>query len=35
LAQESDSAAIIRLLDEYIPGAAVRSTPPPEITSVI
>ncbi|MBP1702530.1 MAG: hypothetical protein H6Q38_1637 [Chloroflexi bacterium] len=35
LAQESDSAAIIRLLDECIPGAAVRSTPPPEITSVI
>jgi len=35
LAREGDSNAIVRLLDAYIPGAAVRSTPPPELTSVV
>lgn len=35
LAREGDPAAIVRVLDECIPGAAVRSMPPPEITSII
>ncbi len=35
LAREGDRGAIIRILDEIIPGAAVRSTPPPDLTSVI
>lgn len=35
LAREGDPAAIVRILDECIPGAAVRSTPPPDLTSVV
>jgi FlaA1/EpsC-like NDP-sugar epimerase len=35
LAQESDSQSIVNLFDERIPGAAVRSAPPPDITSVL
>jgi FlaA1/EpsC-like NDP-sugar epimerase len=35
LAGEGDVDAIVRLLDETIPGAAVRSTPPPDLTSII
>ena len=35
LASEGDVEAIIRLLDETIPGAAVRSVPPPDLTSVV
>jgi FlaA1/EpsC-like NDP-sugar epimerase len=35
LAGEGDIDAIVRLLDEAIPGAAVRSAPPPDMTSVI
>ena len=35
LASEGDSAAIVHLLDEYIPGAAVRSTPPPDMTAIV
>jgi FlaA1/EpsC-like NDP-sugar epimerase len=35
LAREGDSNAIIHILDECIPGAAVSSTPAPEITSYI
>jgi len=34
LAREGDSNSIVRLLDEVIPGAAVRSTPPPDLTTV-
>jgi len=34
LAQESETTALARLLDEQIPGSAVRSTPPPEFTSI-
>lgn len=34
LADEGDVDAIIRLLDETIPGAAVRSVPPPDLTAV-
>ncbi len=35
LASEGNVEAIIRLLDETIPGAAVRSVPPPDLTSVV
>lgn len=35
LAREGDSSAIVRILDESIPGAAVRSTPPPDMTAFI
>lgn len=35
LAREGDPSTIIRILDEMIPGATVRSTPPPDITTVI
>jgi FlaA1/EpsC-like NDP-sugar epimerase len=34
LAREGDSNSIVSLLDEVIPGAAVRSTPPPDLTTV-
>ncbi len=34
LAQEGDSRTLLRMLDELIPGAAIRATPPPEITSI-
>jgi FlaA1/EpsC-like NDP-sugar epimerase len=35
LSGEGDVDAIIHMLDETIPGAAVRSTPPPDLTSVV
>lgn len=35
LADEGEVDAIIRVLDETIPGAAVRSVPPPDFTSVL
>ena len=35
LAREGDAQAIINILDECIPGAAVSSTPPPDLTSVV
>jgi FlaA1/EpsC-like NDP-sugar epimerase len=34
LAREGDTESIVGLLDEFIPGAAVRSTPPPDLTSI-
>ncbi len=34
LARESDAPALINMLDELIPGSAVRATPPPSITAV-
>lgn len=34
LAQEGDTHTLINLLDETIPGAAIRSTPPTEFTSI-
>ena len=34
LAREGDTPAILALLDEIIPGAAIRSTPPPGIGSI-
>jgi FlaA1/EpsC-like NDP-sugar epimerase len=35
LASEGEVDAIVRVLDETIPGAAVRSFPPPDLTSVV
>lgn len=35
LSREGNGEEIIQLLDEFIPGAVVQSTPPPEITSII
>jgi FlaA1/EpsC-like NDP-sugar epimerase len=35
LAREGDEMSILRILDEVIPGAAVRSTPPPDLTAII
>jgi FlaA1/EpsC-like NDP-sugar epimerase len=35
MAREGDSVTIARILDELIPGAAVRSTPPPDLTSIV
>jgi len=35
LAREGDAPAIVNILDNYIPGAAVRSMPPPDITSIV
>ena len=35
LAREGDADAILRILDEFIPGAAMRSVPPPDLTSVV
>jgi FlaA1/EpsC-like NDP-sugar epimerase len=35
LAGEGEVDAIIRILDETIPGAAIRSAPPPDLTSVV
>ena len=35
LAGEGDVDAIIRVLDETIPGAAVSSVPPPDLTAVV
>lgn len=35
LAREGDTDTILQILDETIPGAAIRSTPPPDLTSII
>ena len=35
LAGEGEVDAIIRILDETIPGAAIRSAPPPDLTSIV
>ncbi|MEJ2598342.1 MAG: nucleoside-diphosphate sugar epimerase/dehydratase, partial [Anaerolineales bacterium] len=35
MAREGDVQGIIRLLDLFIPGAAVRSAPPPDLTSIV
>jgi FlaA1/EpsC-like NDP-sugar epimerase len=35
LAREGDPNTIVRLMDAYIPGAAVTSTPPPDLTSIV
>jgi FlaA1/EpsC-like NDP-sugar epimerase len=35
LAQDGEKVAILELLDSTIPSAAVRATPPPDLTSVV
>ena len=35
LAQQGETEAIVNVLDEVIPNAAVRSVPPPDLTSVV
>lgn len=35
LAHEGDAVTIVRILDELIPDATIRSTPPPDLTSVV
>jgi FlaA1/EpsC-like NDP-sugar epimerase len=35
LAREGDQASIVNILDECIPQAAVRSEPPPDLTSLL
>jgi len=35
LAREGESSAILKRLDVLIPGASVRDTPPPDLTSLI
>jgi len=35
LAREGDPSQIVELLDEFIPGAEVRSAPPPDLTSIV
>jgi FlaA1/EpsC-like NDP-sugar epimerase len=35
LAREGDSSAIVRVLDECIPQAAISSLPPPDLTSLV
>jgi len=35
LAREGDVGGIIQILDESIPGASMRSTPPPDLTSYV
>jgi hypothetical protein len=35
LAQDGEKVAILDLLDATIPSAAVRATPPPDMTSLV
>lgn len=35
LAQDGEVDEVVRLLDESVPGARIRSTPPPDLTSVV
>jgi len=35
LSREGDATAIVRLLDDLIPGAEVRGTPPPDLTAIV
>jgi FlaA1/EpsC-like NDP-sugar epimerase len=35
LANDGDTAAILHLLDQIIPGASVSSTPPPDLISIV
>jgi hypothetical protein len=34
LGREGDTSSIVKILDEFVPGAAVRCTPPPDITAL-
>ncbi len=35
LAREGDTSSIVRIFDEFVPGAVVSSTPPPDLTSIV
>ncbi len=35
LAGQDETDLLLRVLDEVVPGAAIRSTPPPDMTSLI
>ena len=35
LAAQGESEAILHMLDEVIPSASVRSSPPPDLTSIV
>jgi len=35
LSNQAETESLIRVLDESIPSASVRSTPPPDMTSII
>jgi hypothetical protein len=35
LAREDDSEAIIKQLEEVIPGAVIKSTTPPDLKSIV
>jgi FlaA1/EpsC-like NDP-sugar epimerase len=35
LARDDETEALLRVLDEVVPGAAVRSAPPPDMTSLV
>jgi len=35
LAEQNETEALLHALDEVVPGAAVRSTPPPDLTSLV
>jgi hypothetical protein len=35
LAGQDETDALLRVLDEVVPGAAVRSAPPPDMTSLV
>ena len=35
LAVQDETDALLRMLDEVVPGAAIRSTPPPDMTSLV
>jgi FlaA1/EpsC-like NDP-sugar epimerase len=35
LARQDETDVLLRMLDEVVPGAAIRSTPPPDMTSLV
>ena len=35
LAEQNEPDTLLRVLEDVIPGAAVRSAPPPDLTSVV
>jgi hypothetical protein len=35
LARQDETEAVLNVLDEVVPGAAIRSTPPPDMNSLV
>ena len=35
LARQDETEAVLNVLDQVVPGAAIRSTPPPDMTSLV